>query len=205
MLMAARFGRIGGWKLVLQKVQVEQPTRYFSSQRDLPTEYEVGKALLVSGLSQAQVDAMMDLVSILRKESVDGQTSKMNVLVAQLVSKLEHHSDISASDLSNARRISELRHELHDKLNLDYRNLKVEIVQLDSRTANQVAHIETNLELLELRRNSTRELLEKNVEAQLEHMRGDLSMLENRLMRFAVGFGGTCALVGLGIARLLSN
>lgn len=157
--------------------------------------YDIGKLLTASGLTTIQVDALMRTIEFLRSEG-KGEHSGY-------VTKLHHKADLSELDLKGLKRVSDLKHELAAQHHIDYRELRNEQTKFEALTTNDVNGMKTDITLMEVRRNSTRELQEKNVEAQLEHLQSDLSQLENRVMRFSVGMLGTTCLVGLGIAKLV--
>ena len=160
----------------------------------LQNAYDIGKCLSNSGLSVHQVDAIMETIEFLRNEGKSGQS--------RFVSNITHKADISAVDLESMKRVSNLKHELSTLNHELYREFRNEQTQHDAKMANDIAFIKSDLALLEVRRNSTRELLEKNIESHLEHLQSYLSRLENRVMRFSVVLLGTTCLVGCAVARL---
>jgi hypothetical protein len=161
----------------------------------LKNAYDIGKSLKESGFNDSQVDALMQTIEFLRKEGKNDHTNFVDIM--------NHKADMSEFDMACLKRVSDLKHELSSLHHEDYRTLRNEQTQFDAKISNEISFIKADLALLELRRNSTRELLEKNVEAQLESVESDLSKLEARVMKFSIGLLGTTCLVGISIARLL--
>jgi len=156
--------------------------------------YDIGKLLSQSGLTYKQVDAIMETIEFLRNESIGNQEA--------YVTKLSHKASLSEMDLEGMKRVSNLKHELSTFNHELYREFRTEQTKHDAMLASDIALIKGDLALLEVRRNSSRELLEKNMESNLQQLQSDLSRLENRVMRFSVGLLGTTCLVACAVVRL---
>ena len=156
--------------------------------------YDIGKSLTQAGLTHKQVDAIMETIEFLRDEVRQND--------AMYVTALHHKADMSEMDLEGMKRVSNLKHELSTINHELYREFRTEQTHHDARVANDVAILKSDLALMEVRRNSSRELLEKNMESHLEHLQSDLSKLENRVMRFSIGLLGTTCLVACAVIRL---
>ena len=147
--------------------------------------------------------ALRDLFT--KKDETHTCISDAEIRLANKIHEVQTQLFLSNESCVNIQHccLSQLRHEMMKTENEDFRILRQEVENTSDRLDRQVALLDNSINLMENRRNNTRELTEKQVEMELATMRTAIAELENRLVRYAIGTLGTLSVVGLGVARLL--
>ena len=114
----------------------------------------------------------------------------------KLASRVEVGESLHAFALGFQHDLATLRDELKKLETDDYKKLEEELDELEQRHHRQLQDLFAEMKMLEERRNSTRQHLNEQIDTKLERM-------ENKMIRWSLGFGGTVALLGLGVTRLI--
>ena len=85
----------------------------------------------------------------------------------------------------------------------DFRHLRQEVEVVSDKMERDYQEINNQMMLLEQRRDSSRLLLEQQVAKDVETMNYKLQEMENRLIKYAIGFAASFSAAGLALARIV--
>ena len=159
------------------------PTVYASESTPLFCSHTAGQSLRAAGLSEAQLDAVINAV----KMASDGSFLSAKQLISTTLAAHDVEIDrkLALQMSETATRLTELKDELKTLQNADYRELEKEIDDVLSKIDVQLSD-----------RDSSRRELAEQIDAKLER-------LENRILRFAFTTTVSAGTLGLAMWRLM--
>ena len=163
-------------------------TNYFDT-------HAAAKVLGESGLSPAQTDAVVAVVANALQANALIDADRLRAARAEFVPRVAFAERTGALELLLNEKVAHVRDELKDKEHNDMRELRADANAVDKALTGRMDGVVKEMALINERRNIGREVMEKK-------WLGELERLENRLIKFAIGFAGTTAIVALGVLRV---
>jgi len=165
--------------------------------------YRAARQMREAGLTDAQVQAnMASIVRLLRHVdalmAINAQT-----LRADFAGKSDMQRRMYEMELKLTSAQHELRNELKVLEQTDFRHLRQEVEVVSDKMERDYQEINNQMMLLEQRRDSSRLLLEQQVAKDVETMNYKLQEMENRLIKYAIGFAASFSAAGLALARIV--
>jgi len=159
--------------------------------------HAAAKTLAASGLTPEQVDAVVDVTrsAMIANAKIDAE--RLAAARAEFVSRVAFAEGKGELELQINNKTAHVRDELKGIEAIDINALRADATAADKQLTRRMDGVLKELALVNERRNIGREVLEKK-------WLGELEKLENRLIKFAIGFAGTTALVSLGAIRVAS-
>lgn len=158
--------------------------------------HEMAVRLRNAGFNEAKTDALVSALSRATLASEERGTAAMATTTSHLADRVTMDTRVHKLELELHDGLASLRNELKSLEVEDFRKLEEELDNIESKLHEHIQRMSHDINVVNERRNATRLQLEEAFATKLER-------LENRLIRWALGFGGTVALVGLGALRLL--
>lgn len=165
--------------------------------------YRASRQMKEAGLTDDQVQAnMASIVRLLRHVdalmAINAQT-----LRADFAGKSEMQRRMYDMELKLTHAQHELRNELKVLEQTDFRHLRQEVEIVSDKMERDLQAVDNKIILLEERRDSSRLILEQQVAKDVETMNYKLQEMENRLIKYAIGFAASFSAAGLALARIV--
>ena len=157
--------------------------------------HAAAKTLAAADLTHAQVDAVVSILTRAMQANALIDADRLTAARKEFVPQVDFVEAKGALELTLATKIANVRDELKAIESHDIQALRADATAVDKGLTSRMDAVVKEMALINERRNIGREVMEKK-------WLGELERLENRLIKFAIGFAGTTAIVALGVLRV---